>query len=789
MRLVYRTCRSLLNRPKFCFAIILTLALGIGANSAIFSVIDAVLLQPLPYPGGDRVVAIFQSNPDQQVVRGDLSPAQVEEWNTANHSFVAIAAAAAENVAETSGALPEKLVRARISPRFFSVLGMPPIIGRFFSPDEDQTNGPRAAIVSERFWKRRFGADPAAIGQSLRFSDESFPIVGVLPDSFHFPSPGVDVWAPAQLRPVVMRMREQMWYSTVGLLKPGVNIRTAQADLASIQNRLGKQFPVTDAHWTPIVEHLEKNGKSTAGRPLWILFGSVSLLLLIACVNVACLLLADGKRREREIAICFSLGARRGQIIRDLLAESLCLAVPGAALGLIASVWGASLFRHAAGKLPRIEQMQLDWRIVLFTLSIGLATTLLFGLLPAFQITRYQGSRSQVSGQQPLLRALVAAQIALAIVLVVGAGLLIRTLSELGRVPLGFQPDPVLTFRMSASWAEKAKAALVRQRIYRTIDALRTIPGVEDAATTLTLPGGGDVYPQPFDIVGRNTITGVKSSADLQLVAPHYFHVLGIPILSGQTCRETLDSNPIQPALVNRAFADKFFPNQNPLQQHLATPPPSPVTFEIVAVVGDVHEHGYAQDPQPTIYSCGAPGFFPDPEFMVKAQGNPMLLAESIRQKLGPLEPSRAVYDVKRLSDYLSSSLDERRFQTLLLSLFGSTALLLAAIGLYGVMSFIVSQRTREIGLRVALGARPAQVLAQVYRQGAVTAGTGMLAGLGLAVLLTRYISSLLFGVKPFDGLTFGAVIVLLAVVAAFATWGPARRATQVDPMEALRQE
>jgi len=794
---LYRTYRGLLKRPKFFLAVVLTLTLGIGANSAIFSVVDAVLLKPLPYPGGERLVAIFQANLRKNIPRDDLSPALVEDFKSMNQTFVGIAAAETENIAETSGQLPEKLVRAPVSPGFFSVLGMPPLLGRTFSPDEDLYHGPNVAVISERLWRRRYNADPGILSKSLRIADSAYPIAGVMPASFQFPSIEVDIWTPAKLPPVVMRMRGERWYSSIGRVREGVDIRTAQADLAAVQGRLAQRYPVTDANWSPFLEPLGQRTTSGASRPLWILFGAVSVLLLIACVNVACLLLAEGNRREREMAVRFSLGARRRTLVGDLMFESLCLALPGAGLGLLMANWGADLFRHSGATLPRVEQVHLDWRIVLFTLTVGVVTTIVFGLFPALRLTRgdtalmlARGSRAHTRGHQPVLRVLAGAQIALAIVLLVGAGLLIRTLSRLGQAPLGFQPDPVLAFRLSAGWGEKNSMPQVQQRLLRTLAALETVPGVQSAATTLSLPGSGEEYPQQFHIVGKDTESeGQQVFADMQVVAPNYFRVLGIPILAGETCRQAATSDPVQPILINRAFADKFFPNQNPLHQRLIVPPPYPGTYEILGVSGDVREHGYAHDPRPTVYGCDVPGYFPDPEFLVKASGDPLLLSEAIRQRMRVLEPNRAVYDVKRLADYLTSSLSERRFQTTLLSIFGITALLLAAVGLYGVMTFIVSERTREIGLRVALGARPTQVLAHVFRQGAITTAGGLAAGMVLAAATSRYIASLLFGVTPFDSATLAAVILLLAVVSGAAIWVPARRATRVDPMEALRQE
>ena len=793
-REIQRIYRSLWRRPTFFLAVVLTMALGIGANSAIFSVIDAVLLQPLPYPAGDRLMAVYESNARQKMLREPVAPVRLEEWNRMNQAFAGIAGAYTENQAENSGALPERLVCARVSPRFFSVLGTPPLLGRGLSPEEDLSNGPAAAVISERLWKRRFQADPQVIGKVLRFADRSFPIVGVLPDSFRFPADDVDVWLPAKLVDAVMRMREARYYSAVGRLKEGVARSTAQADLAAVQARLGAQFPATDAKWSALVEPLKDETVGGVRRSLWILFGAVSLVLLIACANVACLLLAQASRREREIAVRLALGAGRGRVAVALLLEAVCAALPGAAAGLALAVWGAGWFRAAAIGLPRASEIHLDWRIVLFTLFTTLATALLFGLFPALHAARgdaagtlAQGSRTQVAGQHRLLRTLVSTQIALAIVLLVGAGLLIRTLSRLGQVSLGFQPDKVLTLRISASWDEKRDMRRVQQRMWRTLEALANIPGVEAAALSLELPGGGQDYPQPFRIAGRNTEgQGEQMLADAQSVSPDYFRVLGVPILAGETCRINFDPQSTPRVMVNRSLADRYMSGMNPVQQHLQV---GRYDFEIVGVTSDIREHGYAKDPRPTIYYCELPGFFPDPEYLVKTAASPASLVESVRRRMQALEPNRAVYDTRPLTGYLTSSLAEKRFQTMLLSLFGLTAMLLATVGLYGVTSFFVSQRSREIGLRAALGAQPGQILAHVFRQGAVMTGAGVLAGLFAAGLLSRSIASLLFGIAPVDPIAFAAAPTVLAAVAAAAIWAPARRATRVDPMEALRQE
>jgi len=794
MRYVYR---SLLKRPAFFCAVVFTLTLGIGANSAIFSVIDGVLLKPLPYPNGDRLMTLFESNLRNKRTRDDPAPVQIEDWNRMSKSFASISGAYTENIAETSGELPEMLLNARVSPRFFSVLGTPPLVGRTFSPEEDLFNGPNAAVLSERLWRRRFGADPGVAGKGLRLGNYTYPIIGVMPDSVRFPTAEVDFWVPAKLPPGVMRARGARWETALGRLKDGVTVESAQSDLSTVQARLAAQFPATDANWSPIVEPLKDFTVGGVRRSLWILFGAVSFVLLITCANVACLLLAQAHAREREIAVRFSLGARRGQVIRGLLLEALSLTIPGCLLGLAVSFAATSAFRRAAAILPRADEIHLDWRIVVFTLSLSLLTAVLFGLIPAVRSTRAEvaglwahTARSQMGGRHRIQRLLVSAQVALSIVLLVGSGLLIRSLARLGQVSLGFNPEHVLAFRISASYGETNNMAQLAQRLNHTLETLETIPGVTSAALfSGSLPGGGQPYLSQFHIAGQDTETeDRKVFVDEEVVTPDFFRLLGIPILSGNTCRINLDPKVQAMALVSRSFADRYFPGQSPLG-HYVSEAISPAPIQIVGVASDVRQHGYARDPLPTVYWCGAAFFNPGPDFLLKSIGDPLLLSEAVRLRIHAMEPDRAVYDVQRLSDYVSSTLTDRRFQMILLSSFAAMALLLAAIGLYGVTSFLVSLRTREIGLRAALGATPSRIFAQILKEGALMTAAGIGLGLAVALALTRYIASFLFGVDATDPITFVAVPLLLAGVSAVALWWPARRATNIDPMEALRQD
>jgi putative ABC transport system permease protein len=801
MHAIKSSYRSLLSRPGFFLAAVVTMTLCIGANSAIFSLIDAVLLKPLPYAASAQLVALFETNVSRKTGMIPVAPCRLEEWNRMNRSFDGIGGVYTENITETSGALPEKLLCARTSPRFFSTLGIMPLLGREFTPDEERFGGPHAALISEAFWRRRFADAPNVVGRSLRVEDSLYPIAGVLPSSFRIPitNTEVGVWLPAALPKVVMENRETRFYLAVARLKEGISVASAQAGLKTLQARLAAQYPATDAHWTPVVKPLKEATVGRSGRGLWILFGAVTLVLLIGCANIACLLLTQAQRRAREIAIRFSLGARRRQVIRQLLLEAFLVALPGAILGLVLSAWGTDLLRAIASEqLPRGDEIRLSWPVVWFTLSLSVATTFLFGLIPALAATRSdtaaalaRSSRTQTGGSgQTLLRLLIGSQVALAIVLLISAGLLIRTISTLAHVPLGFQTRNVLTLHISASWGEKRDSKRVQHRLERTLEAFENIPGVESAALTLDSPGAGANYNLEFHVAGRNSdAPGEKLLANAPVVSSSYFRTLGIPLLAGRMCRDNIDTSP-QESVVSRQFAERFFPNESPIGHTLQRGEGSPTNSTlIVGVVENARDTNRTEQPEPTNYGCTAPGFWPDPIFLLKTQGPPMALAKTLREEIKRIEPARAVYDIAPLDEQLSSGMTERKLQTVLLSLFGLSALLLAAVGLYGVLGFYVSQRAREIGLRVALGARPTQIFSQIFQQGALMTVAGVAVGLAAGAGLTKLIVGLLYGVSRWDSLSFFGAPALLMVVAASAIWIPSRRAMRLDPIVALREE
>src|SRR6266581_1179649 len=555
--------RFLRKSPSFSVTVILTLALGIGANSAVFSAIDAILLRPLPFPNGDQLMELRQYNPKMKSPRTRLAPVRLEDWNRMNSTFQAITGYYSEDNSETSGALPEKVTQAFVTPRFLQVWGVSPALGRDFNTEEEHFGGPNAILISDRFWRRRFGADPNALGKKLRINGYSSSIVGVMPASFLFPDRDVDVWSPGPPDAPIAQSREWTWYLALGRLKPGVTLEQARANLATVQKQLGSAFPKTDADLNVGIEPLKETTVGGVRRSLWILYGSVSLLLLIACTNIIALLLARAAQRQHEISVRFSLGGSRAAIVTQLLTEVFVLALAGAALGLLVANAASKVFRTLAADLPRVEEIRLDWRIVLYSLVCSVLATLVCGLFPAIRGTRRnvsssltQASRTQVSTRNPLQWLLVGVQVALAVTLLAGAGLLLRSFQELGRVSPGFDSSHILTFQLSMNYGETGDLKKLRQFTDRILETLGATPGVESAAISVGVPGVPFRYQAEVKLLEGRAETEPKIVAENRFVSASYFQTMRIPLLAGEFCRET--GGPAS-VVVNRAFAVVYF--------------------------------------------------------------------------------------------------------------------------------------------------------------------------------------------------------------------------------------
>ena len=781
--------RSLSKTPAFTITVLLTLALGIGANSAVFSAIDAVLLRPLPFPDGNRLMQLYQTragSPQEHLV----APSRVEDWNRLNHTFMAVAAFYTEDTSETSGELPEKLQRAWVTPRFLQVLGVAPALGRDFNSAEEHFGGPNAAWISDRLWHRRFGANPGVIGKRLRVATrgiQTVQIVGVMPSSFQFPSADVDLWSPSPPDAPYAQNREETWYTVIGRLKPGVTLSQARADLAAVQSNLGRQFPKPDAELSVTVEPLKEMTVGAVRKSLWLLFASVTLLLLIACTNIAALLLSRAAARRQEISVRFSLGASRSSVIAQLLTEVLTLAVGGAVLGLFFAAGASQVFRSLAKDLPRIDEIRLNGSIVAYSLACAVAVTLLCGLLPAIRGTRRDlavslahGGRSQVSGRNPLQFAMVGVQVALAVTLLAGAGLLLRSFEELGRVSAGFDPGSVLTFHVSTTWAETNGFKGAKQRLQRILDGMRTLPGVESAAAADSLPGVPSKYAIEIKTTEGRADSEPRMMAESRWVTPEYFDTMRIPLVEGQPCRDEASATS---AVVNRTLANLYLNGSAAIGRHLLQP-----AAEIRGIVGDARETGLEREPPPVAYWCNAvmqPGTF----FLVRTKGDPMSLAQAVRRKLHELEPQRSVFDLTPLTDHISDAYAENRLRTVLLAFFAITAIGLASVGLYGTLSYLVNIRRREVALRMALGALRTQVVQQFLGQGLLVAALGCVGGLALAAGFGRMLSGMLYGVSATDAITLGGVVAIVLAVSTLASLLPAVRAARLEPMQALREE
>jgi putative ABC transport system permease protein len=785
--------RFLRKSPSFSIVVILTLGLGIGANSAVFSAIDAIILRALPFPNGNQLVALYQHDYKGRDANTFVAPVRLEDWNRLNSTFQAISGYYFDDLSETSGSLPEKVTECLVAPRFLEVMGVSPALGREFTPQEEHWGGPNAALISYTYWQRHFHGDPGAIGQKLHIGGYSYPIVGVMPASFQFPKSEVDVWTPSAPDAPFAQRRDETWFTVIGRMKPGVTLEKAAADLATVQGQLGRQFPKPDAELTVQAVALKEVIVGSSRSSLWLLYGSVSLLLLIACSNIAALLLARTTEREHEVSIRFSLGASRLAIVGQLLTEVFTLALLGSLAGLLVAAASARGFHLLAKTLPRAEEIALNWQIVAYTLVAAVSTTLLCGLFPALRGTRRTlahslaaGSRTQVSTRGTLQWLLVVMQIMLAVTLLIGAGLLLRSFQQLSRVYPGFETSHVLTFQVSGSWGETTEMKNVIQRIDRTLESLRTLPGVEAVSTAAMLPGVPSLYQIEFKIDGKLE-PGHPILADSRYVSASYFDTMQIPLLVGESCRQASNTSDV---MVNRAFADRYMGGTLPVGHQLSGAVYNDFLPQgmIRGIVGDAREEGLNTQPVPTVYSCfSAPDPFPN--YLMRTNGDPMAMAEAIRRRIHEIEPSRSVYAFAPLQEHLDDASSESRLRTMLLTLFAATAVLLACIGLYGTLSYLARLRQREVGVRLALGAMRNQIVARFLFQGLRAAVIGCAAGLALGVGLSHFIGSMLYGVSALDPATYVSVVCLILLIAACASLIPALRASRVEPVRVLREE
>jgi predicted permease len=785
--------RFVRKSPSFSITVIVTLALGIGANSAVFSAIDAILLRPLPFPNGDQLMRIDQYNPKTSSPFHMVAPVRLEDWNRLNSTFQALTGYYTEDVSESTSALPEKVTRAWISPRFFQVMGVEPALGREFTSEEETLNGPPAVLISDRFWRRRFNADRSIIGKNLRLEGRLFPIAGVMPPSFLFPSRDTDLWCPIPAGIAYGPPRENNWFIAIGRLKPGVTISQARANLATVQAQLGREFPKTDGQLSVGIEPLKETTIADSRRSLWLLFSSVTLLLLIACTNIVALLLSRSAQRQHEISVRFSLGAPRGALIAQLLTETFLLALIGSGLGLFLAAAASDIFRSLAAQLPRVEEIRLDARIVLYSLACSVVVTLLCGLVPAIRgtdrslsVSLAQSSRSQVSGRNPLQWLLAGIQVALAVTLLAGAGLLLRSFQQLGRVNPGFDAAHILTFQLSMNYGETGDLKKLRQFSDRVLETLRATPGVEAAAISVGVPGQPLKYQTEMKLTEGRAESEPKIIAENHYVSASYFATMRIPLLAGEVCRET-DGPPS--IVVNRAFADAYFPGASVIGHHIQSMNlgySGPAA--VVGISGDARETGLDHLPVPTVYWC-APIAEPGTYFLVRTRNAPMTMAETIRQQIHEIDPARSAYDFAPLERHFSDALAENRLRTILLTFFAATALSLACIGLYGTLSYNVNLRQREVGLRLALGALRSQIVKHFLWQGLGVSFLGCVAGWVLAAMFGRVLSEMLYGIAPSDVTTLSGVVLLVLIVAAIASLVPAIRAARVEPMQVLREE
>ena len=791
--------RRLRQAPGFALVAVATLALGIGANAAIFSAVNAVLLRPLPYSEADRLVVVNQVWKGKPVV---VSPQNFLDFERDAKSFDALAVFDTDGATLTGRGEPVQLATAETSATLFDVLRVAPALGRGFRAGENEPGQNRVVVLSQGLWRERFGSDPAAVGQDLILDGVPHTIVGVAPASFDFPR-GRSLWRPLSYDTMFRTQSRGAWYlSAIGRLRAGTSTESARAEAATLGARLAAAYPDANEGVGLTVRRLHEAMVGKVRTPLLVLLGAVGLVLLIACANVANLILSRTAGRQGELAVRSAMGAGRGRLVRQLVTEASVLGALGAAAGLMVAAWGGDLILALQPRdVPRLDEIRLDRVVVAFTVACASLTTVVFGSIPALVATRRssavalrEGGRGLLSGRGGRVRrGLAVGEMALAVTLLAGAGLLLRSFSQLSQVDPGFQSDSALVFRLSlpASRYPEGPARVLFQG--RVLEALGAIPGAQSAAATMGVPLRGFGFNFSFTVDGRSDVPPAQQPLlETRVVTASYFRTLGIPVVKGRGFAETDDASAPNVVVISREAARRHFPGEDPIGQRIRLgwgPPTDGAGGTVVGVVGNVKESGLDEEHLAEIYIPYAQKPVKGMDVVLRTSVPPLSLATAVRSVVHDLDPDLPVARLETLSQIVAVSIAQPRFYTTLLTAFAGTALFLAALGLFGVISVGVSQRTREIGVRMALGARTEDVLRLVLREAATLALVGIAVGLVLALALSRALGTLLFDVSPTDPLTFAAAPLVLLLTALVAASLPARRAAHVDPIEALRCE
>jgi predicted permease len=811
--------RQMMKSPGFAIVAILTLALGIGANTTIFSVVNGVLLNPLPYPNADRLVTLFHNKP--YFVKGSISYPNFLDWQRDNRSFEAMAAYRYGDAKLTGSGEPENLSGRMVSAGFFEILGVKPILGRTFTTDEDRLGANPTVMISEGLWKRKFAFNPNIVGQVITLDGIPRTIIGVIPAGFqlrqwNFESSDIYT-AVGEYRDPHFRDRQAAWgMDAIARLKPGVTLAQAAEDMKRVNRGLAAQYPDIDAGIATTIVSLKEQIVGDVQPVLWVLMGAVLFVLLIACVNVANLQLARATARQREFAVRVALGARQSRLVRQVLTESLALSAVGGAFGLLLAYWGAKAAVAAIPEmLPRAENVGLDGRVLLFTLLVSLAAGVIFGLAPAFRTSRTdvnttlnQSGRSLVGTHARAQGVFVTIEMAMALILLVGAGLMIRTLVRLWNVNPGFEPRGVIVFNIAPSISLSRQPPDAVRATYRQVETtLRAVPGVESASLDWGATPMQSDDEEPFWVDGMTRPEHVADApaALRYAVDPDYLKLMRIPLLGGRFFSGADNTQASRVIVIDESFAQRYFPGQDPIGKHVYFPPESTDgerTDEIVGVVGHVKQFGLAPDKSNNVEAEYYEPFQQLPDRMMRVVGEGVsgfvrvpegVDAESvfptIRKVLRQFDSEMVVDGMHPMRQLVADTIARQRFAMMLFGMFAAGALLLAGIGIYGVLSYIVGQRTREVGIRMALGAQKTDVVWAVLRDGAGMTLPGIGLGLLVALAITRLMSAMLFGVTPTDLVTFASVPLVLCLVALLACYLPARRAAQLDPMQALRAE